>query len=78
MSGEVVETQSAKPEIIKYYNKAKGDVDAMDKMLCEYAVKRQTLWWPLAFFYNMTYVTGSACYVIYRELNTWFRAKDQS
>ena len=37
------ETLSAKPEVINYYNKTKGGVDAMDKMLGEYTVKRQTL-----------------------------------
>ena len=31
MSGKVKETQSAKPEIIKYYNKTKGGVDTMKK-----------------------------------------------
>ena len=31
MSGKVEETQSAKPEIIKYYNKTKGGVDTMKK-----------------------------------------------
>ena len=77
MSGEVEETQSAKPEIIKYYNKPKGGVDTMDKMMDEYIVKRRTLRWPLAFFYNMTDVTGLACYVIYREHTARFRAKDQ-
>ena len=77
MSAEVEETQSAKPEIIKYYNKTKGGVHTMDKMLGEYTVKRRTLRWPLAFFYNMIDVTGLACYVIYREQNARFRAKDQ-
>ena len=50
ISGQVEETQSAKPEIIKYYNETKGGVDAMDKMLSEYTVKRRTLRWLLAFF----------------------------
>ena len=77
MSAEVEETQSAKPEIIKYYNKTKGGVDTMDKMLGEYIVKRRTLRWPLAFFYNIIDVTGLACYVIYREHNARFRAKNQ-
>ena len=77
MSAEVEETQSAKPEIIKYYNKTKGGVDTMDKMLGEYIGKRRTLRWPLAFLYNMIDVTGLACYVIYREHNARFRAKDQ-
>ena len=76
ISREVEETQSAKPEIIKYYNKTKGGVDTMDKMLPEYTVKRRTLRWPLAFFYHMIDVTGLACYVIYGEHNARFRAKD--
>ena len=50
MSEKVEETQSAKPEILKHYNKTKGGVDTMEKMLGEYIVKRQTLRWPLAFF----------------------------
>ena len=58
MSVEVEETQSAKPEIIAYYNKTKSGVDTMDEILGEYIVKRQTLRWPLAFFYNMVNVTG--------------------
>ena len=49
----------------------------MDKMPGEYVVKRRTLRWPLAFFYNMIDVTGLAFYVIYREHNARFRAKDQ-
>ena len=32
MSGEVEESQSVKPEIIKYYNKTKDGVDTMDEM----------------------------------------------
>ena len=49
----------------------------MDNMLGEYTVKQQTLRWSLAFFDNMIDVTGLACYVIYREHNARFRAKDQ-
>lgn len=65
MTGEVEQTQSAKPEIIKYYNKTKGGVDTMDKMLAEYTLKRQTLRWPLAFFFNIIDITGLASYVVY-------------
>ena len=75
ISGEVEETQSAEPEVIKYCNKVKGGVDTMDKMLGQYIVKRRTLRWPLAFFYHMIDVTGLACYVIYREHNERFRTK---
>ena len=77
MSGEVSETLSAKPKIMNYCNKTKGGVDTIDKMLSEYIVKRRTLRWPLAFFYNMIEVTGLACYIIYREHNPRFKAIDQ-
>ena len=40
-------------------------------------MKRRTLRWPLAFFYNMIDVTDLACYVIYREHSARFGAKDQ-
>ena len=52
----------------------------MDKILAEYTVKPSALWtlqWPLAFFYHMSNVTGLACYVICKEHNARFRAKDQ-
>ena len=77
ISGKVDETETAKLEITKYYNKTKSDVDTMDDMLGEYTVKRRTLRWPLVFLYNMIDVTGLACYVIYREHNARSRAKYQ-
>ena len=76
MSGKVEETQSARPEVIKYYNKTKGGVDTMEKnagrVHCEtnFAV-------AIGIFYNMVDVSGLACYVIYREHNARSRAKDQ-
>lgn len=77
MTGDIEATQAAKPEIIKYYNKTKGGVDVMDKMVGEYTVKRKTLRWPLAFFYNMVDVAALASYIIYREHNPQFKTKDQ-
>ena len=77
MSGEVAETLSANPEIMNYYNKIKDGVDTMDKILGEYIVKRRTLRWPLTFFYNMIDVTSLAYYIIYREHNPMFGAKDR-
>lgn len=50
MVPEVEQTNTAKPKIISYYNQTKGGADTMDKMLCEYTVKRRTNRWPLAFF----------------------------
>lgn len=77
ITGEVKEIQLAKPEIIKYYNKTKGGVNTMDKMLAEYTVKRRTLRWPYAFFLYIIDITGLAPYIIYKEHNLRFRTKDQ-
>ena len=77
MSGEIAETLSAKSEIINYYNKTKGRVNTLDKMLSEHTVKRKTLRWPLAFIYKMIDVTGKERYIIHRGHNPSFRKKDQ-
>lgn len=54
-----------KPEIIMDYNKYKGGVDTMDKMLTEYSTKRRTLRWPLAFFFfNILDISALASYII--------------
>lgn len=76
-TGEIENTIVAKPEIIKYYNKTKGGVDTMDKMLAEYTVKRRTLRWPLSFFFNIIDVAGLASYIIYRHNNPRTRTPDQ-
>lgn len=76
-TGEVEKTDVAKPEIIKYYNKTKGGVDVMDKMLAEYTVKRRTNRWTLAFFYNIIDVAGLASYIIHMEHNTQLRSTDR-
>ncbi|KAL1457149.1 hypothetical protein WDU94_001810 [Cyamophila willieti] len=61
------ETETAKPEIITFYNQTKGGVDTQDKMLTEYTVKRKTWRWPLALFFNMIDVTALAAYIIITE-----------
>ena len=42
-----------KPEIIWYYDKTKGGVDIMEKMVRCYSCKRQTKRWPMVLWYNM-------------------------
>lgn len=46
----IVETLKNKPEIVVYYNKTKGGVDTVDKLVRTYTAKRQTRRWPFAFF----------------------------
>jgi Transposase IS4 len=67
LTPQIEESADHKLDIIKYYNKTKGGVDTMDKMLQEYSVKRKTHRWPLAFFYNMVNIAGLASYVLYVE-----------
>ena len=76
MMGEIDETETAKTEIIKYYNKTKLGVDVVDKLLVEYTMKQRTLHWRLAFFYNQIDVAGLASHIIYMEHNPRFRTKD--
>ena len=58
------ESQKKKPEIILYYNKAKGGVDRMDPMVQMYSCKRKTKRWPMVFFFNMIDVAGIAAFLI--------------
>jgi len=48
MMGEINTTETAKQEIITYYNKTKRGIDVMVKMLGEYTMKWRILCWPLA------------------------------
>lgn len=70
MSWEEVRSQVMKTKIIQYYNKTKGGVDTMDKLLGEYTEKHLIISWSLAFFYNMIQITDLALHFIYREPNT--------
>lgn len=63
--------------MIIYYNKIKGGVDTMDKMLSEYTVKRRTKRWPLAFFYNMIDVAAVAACIINVEHNQNHKTTNQ-
>lgn len=67
----------AKPEIITYYNKTKGGVDNMDKLLGEYTCKRGTSRWPLSLFFNAIDIAALASYIIYMEFNTQHKSTDR-
>lgn len=77
LTGEVEDTQAAKPEIITYYNRNKGAVDSFDKCLGEYTCKRKTLRWPLALFFNAIDIAAYATYIIYREHNPHTKSREQ-
>ncbi|CAK1594994.1 unnamed protein product [Parnassius mnemosyne] len=69
--------ETAKPEIILYYNKTKSGVNNMDKLLAEYTVKRRTNRWPLALFYNIIDIAALAAYIIYMEHNPQLVSSDR-
>jgi len=50
---EIESTSDQKPSIILFYNKTKGDVDTLDRMLRSYSIKCMTRRWPLVLFYNI-------------------------
>lgn len=54
-----------KPEILSYYNKNKGGVDALDKLKATYNVGRKTNRWPLALFYALLNIGGINANIIY-------------
>ncbi|GFN91821.1 PiggyBac transposable element-derived protein 4 [Plakobranchus ocellatus] len=61
--------QMGKPEINLYYNKTKGGVDSLDQLVHAYMSKRQTVRWPLSFFFNLLDVAGVASFVIWTLQN---------
>ena len=46
ISDAIVESNDSKPEIIMFYNKTKGSVDAFDQMVEKYTSRRKTNRWP--------------------------------
>lgn len=73
----VEDTQTAKPEIITYYNETKGGVDNMDKLVSEYTTKRKTSRWTLALFFNILDISGLAAFKIFSENNPQLSGTDK-
>ncbi|XP_024867730.1 uncharacterized protein LOC112451986 isoform X2 [Temnothorax curvispinosus] len=48
-----VDQQTLKPSIISFYNDTKGGTDCFDQMCHEYTTARNTLRWPMRFWYGM-------------------------
>jgi hypothetical protein len=58
-------SDSGKPEIIEFCNKAKGAVDMLDQMCARYTVQRATRRWTLAMFCGMINIAAVNALVIY-------------
>ena len=51
--GADIDPKTGKPEMIVFYNKTKGGVDAFDKKCHDYSTSRKTFRWPLRMFFGM-------------------------
>jgi len=52
-----------------FYNKRKGGVDTLDRIVRSYSTKRMTRIWPLVIFYNMIGVSAINALIIWQEIN---------
>ena len=66
---EIKSTLNQKPSIILFWNKTKGVLDTLDRMVRLYSTKRMTRRWPLILFYNMIDVTAINAFIIWQEIN---------
>lgn len=60
-----IDNFTKKPEMIKYYNSTKGDVDETDKKCAIYSCSRRTRRWPLVLFYKILDLSHVNAYVLY-------------
>lgn len=60
-----VDPDTGKPIIILDYNKTKGGVDTVDKMVATYSVSRITRRWPMVIFYHMINIAGINSQILY-------------
>lgn len=60
-----VDPDTAKPEIIAFYNSTKGGVDTLDMKCSTYSTNRRTRRWPLAIFYAVLNIASVNAFVLY-------------
>ncbi|XP_056256775.1 piggyBac transposable element-derived protein 4-like [Seriola aureovittata] len=74
--GDISDREDRKPVIILDYNRNKGGVENLDKVIGTYSCRRMTARWPLVIFHNIIDVSSYHAFVIWREINpTWMSRK---
>ncbi|XP_029697657.1 piggyBac transposable element-derived protein 4-like [Takifugu rubripes] len=74
--GVISDRGDRKPVIILDYNRNKGGVDNLDKVIGAYSCRRMTAHWPLVIFHNIIDVSSYNAFVIWRETNpNWMSRK---
>ena len=73
---DVSDREDGKPVIALDYNRNKGGVDNLDKVIGMYSCRRMTARWPLVVFHNIRDVSSYNAFVIWREINPdWITGK---
>ena len=57
--------ESGKPEIVEFYNKTNGGVDALDQNVRHCTTYRKTHCWPLTVLYNILDISANNAYVLF-------------
>ncbi|XP_029600134.1 piggyBac transposable element-derived protein 4-like [Salmo trutta] len=65
---DVSDRRDRKPALILDYNRNKGGVDNLDKVVGTYSCRRMTARWPLVIFHNILDVSSYNAFVIWREI----------
>lgn len=65
----VSDGEKKKPAAILDYNRCKGGVDNLDKVVGTYSCRRKTSRWPLALFYNLLDVSAYNAFVLWKAVN---------
>jgi hypothetical protein len=63
------DTITKKPEIISHYNKTKGTVDCLDKMVEKFTCRRRTQKWTINIFFYMLDIAARNAYALYNIKN---------
>ena len=65
----LVENKKGKPTLVLEYNKTKGGVDLIDKMLESKTCSRPTRRWPMAVFYRLISIAAHNASIIFQKVN---------
>ncbi|KAL4000644.1 NACHT, LRR and PYD domains-containing protein 12 [Sarotherodon galilaeus] len=66
----------AKPSMVLHYNRTKGGINNLDKVVGTYSCRRKTSRWPVALFHNMVDVAAYNAFVLWREIHPdWMSGK---
>ena len=65
---DVSDREDKKPVIVLDYNRNKGGVDNLDKVIGTYSCRRMTARWPLVVFHKIINVSSYNAFVIWREI----------